>query len=87
MQHQTHQMQLTSLYCYFGNWNEEKFNSKFRQEIKRKIILLLRRNELADKKEYDPPIITEDERRICTVGHKMSIAWKLSRNSLMRHIG
>jgi hypothetical protein len=31
-------MQLTSLLCKWGNWNESQFNAKFRQEIERRIL-------------------------------------------------
>lgn len=37
-QHTSHQMQLTSLYCYFPSWNEQEFNQKFRQETECKIM-------------------------------------------------
>jgi len=31
-------MQLTSLFCKWGNWSEEQYNSKFRQTIERQIL-------------------------------------------------
>ena len=111
MKHPDHQMQLTSLFCYYGDWNQEQFNQTFRQETKRKIIMLLskhpnltdremsellnfkdpnrirpRRNELSNKKYYDPPIVVEDLKRKCNVGKKQSIAWRLSRNNLMGYL-
>lgn len=36
--HIEHQMQLTSLLCKWGNYTEEQYNSKFRQETEKKII-------------------------------------------------
>ena len=59
--HQKHDMQLTSLYQYFPNWNEKEFNQKFRQQVKRDIIKLLQTNknltdrEMAARLNYTDP--------------------------------
>ena len=39
--HQTHQMQLTSLYCFFPPYTDEEFNGKFRNKTRIKIIKML----------------------------------------------
>lgn len=117
MTHSTHQMQLTSLYCYWPSFNEKQFNQKFRQQTQRQIIQLLqknknmtdremanalgykdpnkvrpRRNELVQgKKDKEgntviPSIIIEDEKRICQIGGKLSIAWKLNEETLNAYV-
>lgn len=116
--HSKHQMQLTSLLQYFPTYNEQEFNQKFRQEVKRNIIRLLqergnltdremssilgyvdpnkirpRRNELSNaeyhkrtKIKIRDAILIEDEKRMCNVSGKLSIAWKLNNESLNAYI-
>ena len=36
--HVKHNMQITSLYSYFGNWDYKRFNELFRQETEKKIL-------------------------------------------------
>lgn len=117
--HRSHDMQLTSLLCYFPSFSEQEFNQKFRQKIKHDIVELLqkhenltdreianvlgyddpnkirpRRNELANplidkktKRKIREEILVEDEKRICTVSGKLSIAWKISMENLNRYMG
>lgn len=100
--HPSHQMQLTSLYCYFPSYTEQEFNQKFRQKTKRDIITLLQKNrpltdrEIANTLGYKDPnkvrprrnelvkngLLEEAERRVCAVGLKQSIAWKLNPETL-----
>ena len=41
MKHPSHQMPLTSLWCYFPKYNEQEFNEKFRNQTRIEIIKLL----------------------------------------------
>jgi len=60
-EHQSHQMQLTSLLQYFPSYNQEEFNQKFRQQVKRDIIELLQTHpnltdrEMASILSYNDP--------------------------------
>lgn len=45
-----------------------------------------RRNELASANKRRDAILVQDEKRICAVGHKQSIAWKLSKQNLQRYL-
>ena len=105
-EHQSHQMQLTSLLNYFPSYSEEEFNQKFRQETKRKIIGLLQERpnltdrEMADILDFDDPnkvrprrnelakkeLVVEDKHRVCLIGHKLSIAWKLNIEKLQAYM-
>ena len=38
--HIEHNMKLTSLYAYWGNYDEDRFNERFRQDMERYIIKL-----------------------------------------------
>ena len=104
--HTTHQMQQTSLQCYFPIYSEQEFNQAFRQETKRQIISLLQQHQSLTDREissilgYDDPnkirprrnelvklgIVEEDCKRICLIGGKLSIAWRLNQEKMFAFI-
>ena len=51
MPHTNHQMQFTSLLQYFPSYNEQQFNQKFRQKVKRQIIELLQKHQRLTDRE------------------------------------
>jgi len=62
--HQSHQMQLTSLLQYFPSYSEQEFNQKFRQEVKRDIIKLLQEHKNLTDREIASILNYQDPNKV-----------------------
>ena len=72
MNHNQHQMQLTSLLQYFPGYNEQQFNQKFRQKVKRGIIELLQKHQNLTDREMASILGFNDPNKVRPRRHELS---------------